>query len=188
VKSEKSKILKNLGWTDEQLTMTEATPSSKAFEKRLMDQAFQALEVAGVGALEYVLANPKIPTTELAKKLSQESGKNISGIGFVMAVYDHAARLDQVRDFARDLLIRRILSAFPNGWQSKSDINPAVRIGSWVQEIKRSCDDNSVEYASAIIRNLAVDQQPPDGWLPNRADDPLVEEVFSRCWPVEREP
>lgn len=189
MKNEKTKVLKSLGWTDEQLRMIESTPSSKAFEKRLMEEVLKSLEIAGASALEYVSAHPNLPTSELAKKLSQETGMKLSGVGFVMAVYNQAARLGQLRNLAKDLLIRRILSAFPNGWATMGDIHPAVRIGSWVQEIERSCDDESAKYAaSAIIRNLAVDHQPPDGWLPSQADDPRIEELFARFWPAERKP
>jgi hypothetical protein len=55
---------------------------------------------------------------------------------------------------------------------------------SWDYEIIRyGGDPKLAEYSDKIIRDLAIENQPPEGWFPELDVDPLIESLFDRHWP-----
>jgi len=158
------------------------SPAIRAVDESFFDGARKALADAGLGALEFLAANPGASNVELAKRLN----RGASGKGMTIAIYRDAETKGCVRDAAMWLLIGKILEEFPDGWGFFGNIAPSVRIGGWRSDIKRHVNDPQIgEYASAIIRELAIENQPPDGWKPAVQDDPLINELFDRFWPAD---
>jgi len=156
--------------------------SVAAFDRHLLDGARRALAAIGCGALEFLAANPTLSGVELAKRLN----RGASAIGLVMVVYGEAVQKGLVREVAKDMLIREICDAFPHGWPNLFLVHPHVSIGSWRSGLTRNVTDPRVEeYSLKIIRELAIENHPPDGWKPKHENDPLIDDLFDRFWPVE---
>ena len=154
----------------------------EACDRALLSGAQRALAEAGCTALEFLAANPALSNIELAKQLN----RGTTAIGLVMAIYDEAARRGIVRDTAKDMLIREICGAFPHGWPGLSLVSPLVKIGSWDSEVNRYGRDPRIDdYAGQIIRHLAIEHPPPRYWKPELKNDPLIDDLFDRYWPVD---
>ncbi|MGA2066677.1 MAG: hypothetical protein ABSG86_17000 [Thermoguttaceae bacterium] len=158
--------------------------SITAFDRSLLDAAKKALAVAGLGALEFLAANPGLSKIELARRLN----RGATAIGLVMAVYEEAVRKGAVRDIAKDMLIRVINGRFPDGWSSSTldNLGPRFKVDGWrLDLLKYGRDPRVNEYALAIVRDLAVDHPPPRFWKPELNNDPFICGLFDRYWPAE---
>ena len=124
---------------------------------------------------------PRISTAELAKKLD----RGTSAIGVTMAVYHQAAKKDRVREIAKDILIRELLHEFPEGWTARGDIHPLVKLGGWDSDVADYAHSARFgQYAERIVRSLAIDDPPQEGWRPQYPSDPLIDELFEHYWPI----
>ena len=158
------------------------TPEKEAVERMFLDRAKSALEDAGYSAFEFLVASPGLSMIELAKRLN----RGASALGLIMATYQEACQKGVVREAARDLLVREILEEYPEGWTSEKKIGAGIKLGSWRFEVKKYVKDQTIgTYATEIVRHLSVDHPPPDGWKPDPQDDPLINELFDRYWPIE---
>jgi len=160
--------------------------SIAAFDRSLLDRARAALAAAGCGALEFLNANPGVSSVEAAKRLN----RGTTAIGLVMVIYEEAVKNRVVREVAKDMLIRVILGKFPHGWSSSllDKVGPVVKIGNWQSEVKKYGRDPRFDECSlAILREIAIHHPPPEGWSPKPKDDPIIDELFDRFWPVDPE-
>ena len=179
--NEKRKTLESLGWSPEMLDALKRTPDHASVDRTFQDRAQKALSAAGYSALEVLVANPRISMVELAKRMN----RGVSTIGLTMAVYDEAMKQGVVRQVAKQLLIRELLEQFPSGWASEGDIHPLVRIGNWHSEIVDYTHNPTFgDYADRVVRHLTIDSPPQLGWTPQWPNDPLIDELFDRCWPL----
>jgi hypothetical protein len=176
------KTLESLGWTAEILDALKQTPEHRAVDRMFQDRAENALLARGCSALEFLAANPGVSMTDLAKRLN----RGASPIGILMAAYDQARVRGVVRDIAKDLLIRDLLANYTNGWTPAGDVHPFVMIGGWYSEVGAySRSANYGRYAERIVRSLAIDHPPQEGWKPDYPNDPLIDHLFNLYWPVE---
>ena len=158
------------------------TAAMVAVDQMFLSKAHKALAEAGISALDFLCTNPGAPMSELAKRLN----RGASEMGLIMAIYEQSQQQGMVRDIARNLLIRKIIERYPQGWTSGGTIRAIVRIGGWEDDIRRNVrDDKVVGIANQIICELAINNQPPDGWIPEMRDDPLLNQLFDRFWPIE---
>jgi hypothetical protein len=157
------------------------TPEKRAIERSFLDGAMNALREEGVSALECLAANPGLSDIELAKRLDR--GTTMRGL--LMVLYDEAERAGVVRDVAKEMLIRTILTEFPDGWTRDDSVRPSVKLGSW-DRLLRQCvlDPRAGLYGYQIIQELAIDNQPPEGWRVTLPKDPLIDQLFDKHWPV----
>src|SRR5258708_5465644 len=177
------------GVTPEMVAQFEAvnqSPDVQAVDQTFFDDARIALEAAGYSALEYLAANPGVSDIELTKWLRKLTNQPVCAMGLAMVIYDEAEKKGLLRESAKDQLLREILTAFPDGWFTGDEIGPLVKIGFWDSHVSNyTSDPRIVGYAMGIIRHLAVEHQPPKGWKPEPENDPLIDELFDRYWPVE---
>jgi len=165
----------------EQPTLNPAT-----VDQMFLTKAQAALSAAGYAPIEFLLNSPGASKTDLAKTL----GKGASAIGLVMAIFEEACREGVVRDVAKNLLVREIISRFPHGWSSSflDGIGPLAKLSGWRSEVKRyGQDPRFAAYALSIIRELALNHPPADGWRPEPKNDPIIDELFDRFWPAGNE-
>ena len=142
------------------------------------------MATTGLGALEFIAANPGVSEIELAKQLN----RGTTTIGLLMAIYDEAARLGTLRDVAKDMLVRVIKRRFPHGWSSSSldGLGPRFKIDDWrLDLLKYGRNPRLDQYALAIVENLAAASPPLEGWTPMLRDDPLIDGLFDLFWPVD---
>lgn len=170
------------GWTLEMLEDLKRKPEHEAVDQQFLQNAKRALAEVGYGALEFIAANPGLSTVDLAKSLNR--GANARGL--VMAVYEEAIRCGVLRETAKDLFVRTIDAKFPEGWFYDEKISAHVKIGGWNHSLYDFVNDERVaKAAKKIMRHLAMDHPPPEGWKPEPQNDPLIDELFDRYWPSE---
>jgi hypothetical protein len=158
------------------------TPAMEAMDRMFLDGAKKALAEGGQSALEFLAANPEMSKIQLAQHLNRDA----SALGLVMAIYEEAASAGQVRDIAKDLLFREIMEEFPQGWNSSDTVHPVVRLGDWGHNIRKYvANPKCSEFPILILRELARDKPPPDGWRPSWPNDPRIDDLFDRHWPIE---
>ncbi len=178
------KFLVSLGWTPELLAIATSPSEMGGVDRRFRSSTMAALAKAGYSPLEFFAAHPNLSIDKLVKRL----GHKASVFGLLMVIYEEAARKKVVRAVAKDLLLRQLSDEFPEGWVSDGSIHPAVRIGCWDRYLSKCTQDKTFsKYASEIIRHLAIDHPPPAGWRPQAQNDPLIDELFDRYWPVTPE-
>ncbi len=179
---EQWKNLEPAEWAAEDSKIARGGSGLNEVDRSFLDRAHKALRQSGFGALEFIKANPGLSKIELAKLLN----KGVSAIGLIMAIYEEAAKVGSVRATATDLLIRQIRDEFPNGWSIKGNVSAVVRLGSWDYEIEKYVPDPQIAcYATKIVKHLALDSPPPEGWKPSLQQDVLIDDLFNIYWPIE---
>lgn len=161
------------------------TPAMKAVDDMFLAEARKAFAGAGCTALQFLAENPLVSKIELAKRLAQQSGCGTRAIGLTKAIYDEAVQSNAVRTVAKDLLYRKILQEFPDGWFVEPNICASVKIGDWDYDIHKYVPDKQAgDAAFRIVKQLTIEEPPPDGWKPSLPNDPRIEELFARLWPA----
>ena len=149
-------------------------------ERMFYEGAKRALEQYGSTALELLETQSDFTLKQLAALVNH--GITIRGLKAV--IYEEAQKAGKVREVAKDLLYREILHEYPNGWYFDPNVAAFVKLGFWDSDIERLVPDYA-ENAAAIIRELTIENPPPEGWFPQGPDDPLLEELFDKHWPRE---
>jgi len=159
-------------------SMADAASVNKVF----LERARKALFEAGLSALGLLAANPGVSKLLLAEQLN----RGVSAIGLAMAIYEEAGNAGMIRDVAKDMLIREILCAFPNGWVSTDSVHPLVKLGFWDDDVRLNVTDtDAISHSRQILRHLTIDNPPPDGWRPQTQNDPTIDDLFDRFWPLQ---
>jgi len=142
--------------------------------------AKRALEQYGSTALELLETHSDFTLKQLAALVNH--GITIRGLKAV--IYEEAQKAGKVREVAKDLLYREILDEYPDGWYFDPKVGALVKLGFWYSTI-RDFAPCYKEESRAIIRELTIENPPPEGWFPEGPDDPLLEELFHKHWPRE---
>ncbi len=151
------------------------------FDGALLKSAERALRNAGSSALQLLGSHPKASLELLAGQI----GNGCTARGLVMMIYRDAIRANCLRDTAMDLLYRKVTQEFPTGWNNEGNVRPTVRIGAWYSHISQfvHCDSISA-WAERIVRDMAINDPPPTGWVPVGPKDSYLTDVFNRNWPA----
>jgi hypothetical protein len=153
-------------------------------DRMFLQRAQRALSAAGVSALDLLNENAGMSIVELTKRLAERANLGVSAIGLTMVVCDEAAAKGVAREIALDLLVREIRATFPDGWTSGGNIHALVKLGTFSEIGKYAHDQRFAGYMQHIMRELTINNPPPQGWIPEAKNDRLVKELFDRCWPV----
>lgn len=177
---EEKRRLLSLGWTEALLEHLKPTPQKDAVSKMFLESAKKALADADCNALDLVAEHPSLSILELAKKVN----RGTNAFGLKLAIYEEAHEKGMVRKVAKDLLIRQINNEFPNGWIQSDEVRPAIRLGPWASDIYDSIRNPQIaKSVKSILRQLTIDHPPPEGWKPQRENDPVIDELFDFYWP-----
>lgn len=179
--------LESLGWSKEILDLLKSTPEKEAVDRAFLNGTKEALATSGYTALGLLSRNHGQSVAKLFEGLSKVN-KWACPLGLKMAIYEEAIRENAVRDVAKDLLNRTIIEAFPEDWRPDDKFHASVKIGNWALEIHKYVLPPEIgKYADNIVRHLTIDHPPPKGWKPELDNDPLINELFDRYWPIEYE-
>lgn len=147
----------------------------------LCSAASSALKSRGVTAIEHVYAYPRQSLLQLAKKLEN----NVTQAGLEVAIYREAISKTLVRPIAKELLFRKIVQEYPDGWTTFDEIGPIVSLVDWVYTFKSNVKSrHEMESAQRVYIAIARDTLPAEGWMPESAADPYLVDLFDRNWPV----
>jgi hypothetical protein len=60
-----------------------------------------------------------------------------------------------------------------------------VKIGGWSSILSEYHFEESQRLKLIeLLRDFTIENPPPEGWLPASNDDPLIQQLFDKYWPV----
>lgn len=104
-----------------------------------------------------------------------------SGIPFLSLRLFHRyvhVRSEGEMSFALDALTRSLREHLRGGW-GRSRKAQAAAFSDW-NSLERECEDQYSRIWDAITAS-----SPPDSWLPERTQDPLLQKIFAGHWDAE---
>ena len=114
--------------------------------------------------------------------LADELGSDDVAAAQIRAVLvDEAIRTNTIPRALRDLLVRELRQALPEGWryplddESRSEV--AGALVDWEVELKDHLDHESTFTAGQDFMSAEL----PAGWLPEGPDDPVILALVDRC-------
>jgi hypothetical protein len=127
---------------------------------------------------QYAAARVGISLVDLASELGSD---DVAGVQVMWMLVDEAIRTSTVPLALRDLFVRELREALPQGW--KFPLDDAARsevagaIARWKNELREHVP---VEWAFTAGQAL-LNAELPDGWLPEGPDDPVIVSFVDRC-------
>ncbi len=114
--------------------------------------------------------------------LADELGpEDIAGAQLQCLLLEDAIRSNTVPRLLRDLFVRELREALPQGWKYPLDDDSRFRVvgavADWVAEFQDHIDDQGKSAA----RRALLDAELPLGWLPDGPDDPVIVGFVDRC-------
>jgi hypothetical protein len=146
-------------------------------DRDLYERALTELQKLGVTATELMQRHPDCSK----KKLAEIIGNRVTSRGLTMTLFEEARRQETVRSLARELLYRKIINEFPEGWFEEENVRSTVKLGSWHYDVLEFAPEYE-ESAVKILTALATTQKPDVGWKPTTADDERLRLLFETFW------
>lgn len=161
---------------------TERDPVHQRVDNMFRSEAKEAISATGKTALQLLAEHPDISTIELAEQLSGRVG----ALGIEMLILEEAEEQGIVRDIAKELLIRSIRENLPHGWIDDGRVHPLCKISMWEMIVVNYTKVSNREYyTERILCDLGIENPPRDGWKPEWPNDPRIDELFDKYWPVK---
>lgn len=115
-------------------------------------------------------ARPAVPMYRLADELGEEDVAAVQLLGALLA---EAERRKQVTRFVRDVLVRELSDALPNGWPAVLDdanrFEVVHALGRWFAYTPETHKDRADQVMDALLAH-----PPQPGWRPLGPDDELL--------------
>lgn len=137
---------------------------------------------------------PQALADELGRKIDAGGGAlagDLAPVQLLWALLDEAQATHRIEQRARDLFVRVLVDALPQGWPpARGETSPETRkplglaLILWSGDIRSHLPAYETTVTAAADAFL-TDRSIPVGWLPSTVDDPLLVELFRRHW---REP
>lgn len=114
--------------------------------------------------------------------LAEELGSDdVAGVQVMCLLLEEAIRANTLSRALRDLFIRWLREAIPEGWKSPVDDEfrfvASGAISGWYAELREYLDDEATTTAGKDFLNAEL----PTGWLPDGPDDPVIVAFVDRC-------
>lgn len=155
--------------------MSFETTWSKDWHTRVEDRVRQR----GFSSVtQYAQNRIGVPLLELADELGPD---DIAAAQITLLLIEEALRAGDIRNAARDLLVRQLRVALPAGWSNP--LNESTRsevagaIADWYSDLEDYIDRDNMRAAGREL--LAA--QLPLGWRPAAPDDAIVATFVDRC-------
>jgi len=145
-------------------------------DREFYETTKQALAIKGMKPMEFAMQHRRLSKIELAKLL----GNGASAWGLTMLLFEEAQDTARIRELAENLLFRKILAEYANGWYDDEKISTTVKIGRWYSNIANFAPAYE-NAAFSIVRSFASDP-PANGWLPESEDDEQLQRLFDKYW------
>jgi hypothetical protein len=127
---------------------------------------------------QYAADRVGVSLVDLARELGSD---DVAGIQVMHMLLEEAIRTNTVSRLLRDLLVRELRQALPQGWESPLDdtfrSKLARALGRWEIELKHYLHDEPTFIAGQAL----MDAELPTGWLPAGPDDPIIVAFVDRC-------
>ena len=142
-------------------------------------------------AFDYMQDHPKVSFKDLAISLAE--AEDVSEYVFALKhlYYQDAQKTNKLRFVNQDALVR-YLHEYRVNWKrkTKSIKNRIAAFAKWsifvCVRLKNDLMDVKQEMIVKQIWDYLEEQVPPNyDWLPESADDPLIQEAFDKFWSEE---
>jgi hypothetical protein len=115
--------------------------------------------------------------------LAEELGRDdVAGVQIMNMIVEEAVRANTVRRALRDLFVRELRSALPQGWRSPLDDEARAKVAGalarWEIELRDHLPD---ECSTFDAGQDLLDTELPSGWLPDGPDDRDIILFVDRC-------
>jgi len=141
------------------------------------DRAVSELQKLGISATEFMQRYPH----SSKKRLAEIIGNGVTSRGLTMKLFEEAKQQLAVEALAKELLYRKIINEFPEGWFEDDKIRATIKIGGWRHDVIEFAPEFS-EQATAIIKALATTYRPNVGWKPSSPEDERLQLLFATFW------
>ena len=127
---------------------------------------------------QYAADRVGVSLIDLASELGSD---DVAGIQVMRMLLEEAIRINTVPRLLRDLLVRELRQALPQGWEyplSETSRSKVARaLGRWKLELKEYLDKDVTFAAGQDLLNAEL----PAGWVPEDPDDPVIIAFVERC-------
>jgi hypothetical protein len=127
---------------------------------------------------QYAAARIGISLLDLAKELGRD---DVAGEQIRSILIDEAVRTNTIPRALRDLFVRELCYALPDGWvyplQDEPRSEVAGALARWKVDHQAHLDGTSTFQAGQDLLNAEL----PAGWLPDGPDDPVIVAYVDRC-------
>jgi hypothetical protein len=154
------------------------TTSKSDIDVGFYKAAKRQLQRLRISASQLLKDNPRRSKKEIAAMV----GGGVTSRGLTVVLFEESRNQSTVRSLAKDLLYRKILEEFPDGWEYDDKVHTSVKLGSWHFDIHEFAPEFE-DFAAAIVRSLTSSNAPKVGWKPDNRDDERITVVFDKCWP-----
>lgn len=162
---------------NESSAITSGAPWREDWESRL---AQHLRELGCSSVTEYLDQYPALPYVKAASQL----GDDVAAVQLIWKHFQEADTTEKLRRVAQDSLAREIRDKIKRGWGIGKHFafRKAHAFASWSTHLENA-RANSEQLAQRIWEVLLA-LNPPENWLPNGFDDPLIVRAFDEAWPV----
>ena len=127
---------------------------------------------------QYVSERPGVSLVVLADELGPD---DVAGAQLRSILVDEAVRTNTIPRALRDLFVRELCHALPDGWiyplQGEPRADVAGALARWKVDHQAHLDGSSTFQAGQALLNAEL----PAGWLPDGPDDPVIVAYVDRC-------
>lgn len=135
---------------------------------------------------EWLAARPGAPYAQLAA----EMGDDVAPVQVTRLQLAEALRAGHLREASKDVLVRYIREAMPDGWRHKPrgsesfelDFLQVAPFADWAVRMDEAAPAEAAAFKDAVWRGLQAISD--ETWLPRDAHDPFIGEIFDRAWPL----
>lgn len=151
--------------------------TKSSIDQEFHQRAVSELKRLGVTAAELLQNHPDCSK----KKLAEIIGNGMTSRGLTMVLFEEARQHSRVRALAQELLYRKILDEFPDGWFEDENVRATVKLGSWHYDVLEFAPEYE-ESATAVLKAMATTNKPNTGWKPNSSMDERLRLLFETHW------
>jgi hypothetical protein len=115
-------------------------------------------------------------------KLAEELGPDDVAADQIMCLLiEEAVRAKSVPHMLRDLFVRELREALPQGWRSPLDDEARSEVARALARWETVLEEHLDKPATFTAGQNFMDAELPTGWLPDGPDDPVIISFVDRC-------
>jgi hypothetical protein len=129
----------------------------------------------------YLASHPAEPYFKVARRL----GNDVAAVQLARMQFEEAVGIDGIRRAAMDGFCREIAENLKRGWGvgRHVDFRTAGVYAGWMALLEFRADAPHLRPKGDAIWSSLKEINPPQGWLPNGPNDPIIVAAFAKGWP-----
>ena len=127
---------------------------------------------------QYAAERVGIPLIELAEELGPD---DVVADQLTCLLIEEAVRTRSVPHMLRDLFVRELHEALPQGWRAPLDDEARSEVAGALARWETVLEEHLDKPATFTAGQDFMDAELPAGWLPEGPDDPVIVAFVDRC-------